>query len=882
MKRICILILTIAGCSLSLSAAHIRGGELFYRYIGPGASPNSSEYAITLKLYIDCGQNDEGQLDDEVILNRFYKSDNRRYGNVVTARMTRQEFIRYDPNSNPCITNPPNDVCYRLRYYEVRMEFPDDPFGYIISFQRCCRIEGIRNMIAPSNDHGATYSCEIPGTASLPDAVQNSSPAFNANDAVAICMGSGFEFDFSAVDTDGDSLSYQFCNAYTGGGPGRGQNCLTCPVPNPGAPPPYHSINYNSRYSAASPLGPAVTINSSTGLVTGTAPNVIGQFVVTACVSEYRRGVLINTHRKDIHIKVSDCIPLRALLNPDYSYCDDFNVTFKNLQVNPTGSVYTWDFGDGSAPQTSTVPDGTLQHVYADTGTYTVKLKVELAGQCIDQTETKAMVYPGFFPGFIFDGGCLYSPFEFTDTTKSRYGTAAFWRWNFGDETTNADTASKTPTPSYLYNSLGFKVVELIVESDKGCRDTVQNTVEVTDKPPIFLSFKDTLICTPDSLQLQAVGSGAFEWTPGNYNILGRTTGNPIVYPRVSTIYTVTMTDKGCSSTEQVNVKVVDFVTLSPIPDTTICLTDTFQIKTSSDGLKYIWTATPNAYMDDPTAKTPFTSPLSNTRYDVVARIGSCVAMDTFNVYAVPYPEVDAGPDKIICYDDTTNIIAYTNGSSFRWLPDSDLINSNTLGPQAHPLFTKTYTLLGYDTLGCPKPGIDRMVVIVRPEIHAFAGNDTAIVTGQPLQLNGSGAEFYSWSPESGLSLTSVKDPIAEINRNITYILRAFTSEGCFDLDTINIQVFQTMPDIFVPNAFVPLGRNNELRPKAVGISSLDYFRVFNRWGQMVYQTSELNKGWDGRVNGVLQNNETYVWMTSGTDYTGKKVVKRGTAVLIR
>ncbi len=72
--------------------------------------------------------------------------------------------------------------------------------------------------------------------------------------------------------------------------------------------------------------------------------------MVTACVSEYRRGVLINTHRKDIHIKVSDCIPLRAVLNPDYSYCDDFNVTFKNLQVNPTGSVYTWDFGDGSAP----------------------------------------------------------------------------------------------------------------------------------------------------------------------------------------------------------------------------------------------------------------------------------------------------------------------------------------------------------------------------------------------------------------------------------------------------------------------------------------------------------------------------------------------------
>ena len=101
-------------------------------------------------------------------------------------------------------------------------------------------------------------------------------------------------------------------------------------------------------------------------------------------------------------------------------------------------------------------------------------------------------------------------------------------------------------------------------------------------------------------------------------------------------------------------------------------------------------------------------------------------------------------------------------------------------------------------------------------------------------------------------------------------------------MDTINVQVFQTMPDIFVPNAFVPGGVNKELRPKAVGISTMDYFRVFNRWGQLVYQTVEFGKGWDGRVNGVAQPIGTYVWMVSGTDYTGKKVIKKGTATLIR
>jgi gliding motility-associated-like protein len=112
--------------------------------------------------------------------------------------------------------------------------------------------------------------------------------------------------------------------------------------------------------------------------------------------------------------------------------------------------------------------------------------------------------------------------------------------------------------------------------------------------------------------------------------------------------------------------------------------------------------------------------------------------------------------------------------------------------------------------------------------------------------------------------------------------MRTFNDAGCFDVDTMNVQVFTTAPDIFVPNAFVPEGRNSELRPKAVGIATLHFFRVYNRWGQIVYQTSEMGKGWDGRVSGVVQNNGTYVWMISGIDYTGRKVVKKGTATLIR
>ncbi len=81
--------------------------------------------------------------------------------------------------------------------------------------------------------------------------------------------------------------------------------------------------------------------------------------------------------------------------------------------------------------------------------------------------------------------------------------------------------------------------------------------------------------------------------------------------------------------------------------------------------------------------------------------------------------------------------------------------------------------------------------------------------------------------------------------------MRAYTSEGCFADDTINVKVFKTKPGVFVPNAFRPGGtQNNLLRPVLAGISKLSYFQVYNRWGQLVFQTSQPGDGWDGKIAG--------------------------------
>jgi PKD repeat protein len=622
-----------------------------------------------------------------------------------------------------------------------------------------------------------------------------------------------------------------------------------------------------------------VSINPSTGLIAGIAPPG-GNYVVCVCVTEWRNGVRLTTHRKDFNVQIDDrCDYASALLKPTYVNCDSLTQSFHNeAPYTPLIHTYHWDFGiPGRTDDTSNQSQPTFK--FPDTGTYTVKLTINRNEDCSDSAITQMKFYPGFYAGFKHNGACKTFPFQFTDTTKAKYGTVSDWRWNFGDETTLNDT-STLKNPDWKYTTGGTKQIFFIVGSSKGCQDTVIKDIIVYDKPPITLPFRDTLICNIDTLQLFADGFGNFSWLPG-YNILNANTPTPSVYPKFTTKYYVTLNDRGCVNTDSISVRVVDHVTLDAKPDTTICLTDAVTLHAVGDGLKFIWS--PSATLNDPTRRDPIASPSGNTTYGVLASIGKCNATDQIRIRTIPYPTANAGADTTICFEDTATLHGNIIASRFSWSPTVYLQKFNTLSPNAFPLRTTSFVLTVTDTLGCPKPTRDTVLVMVRPKINAFAGRDTSVVIGQPLQFSGSGAPYFKWSPPTGLNRNDISNPIALLNESITFIMTAYTEEGCFATDTVKVKVFKTGPDIFVPNAFTPEREANTVfRPLPVGITRLLYFRVFNRWGQLMFSTTQPGYGWDGRLAGKLQDAGTYAWMVEGVDYTGKSISKKGTMMLIR
>jgi gliding motility-associated-like protein len=110
------------------------------------------------------------------------------------------------------------------------------------------------------------------------------------------------------------------------------------------------------------------------------------------------------------------------------------------------------------------------------------------------------------------------------------------------------------------------------------------------------------------------------------------------------------------------------------------------------------------------------------------------------------------------------------------------------------------------------------------------------------------------------------------------------TVEGCFAFDTVNVKVYKTSPEIFIPTAFTPNGDglNDNLVPIPVGIVSIVYFKVYNRYGELVFSTTEIGKGWNGVYKGRDQGNESFVWHVLGIDYLGKPLLKKGQTTLIR
>jgi gliding motility-associated-like protein len=193
----------------------------------------------------------------------------------------------------------------------------------------------------------------------------------------------------------------------------------------------------------------------------------------------------------------------------------------------------------------------------------------------------------------------------------------------------------------------------------------------------------------------------------------------------------------------------------------------------------------------------------------------------------------------------------------------------------------RSFTLMSATIHGC-KDTIHRPFAIYDNKV--YAGRDTIVAMDEPMRLDAQGGpgQVFLWSPSTGLNDPTLKSPVALWDKDQVYQLDAWTKEGCDSHTKILVKRYKG-PDIYIPNAFSPNrdGRNDLLKVFPVGIKTFSYFAVYNRWGEMVFHTTNHHSGWDGR----FKNSEvsgTFVVVAQAIDYKGKLMSKKGTVTIVR
>jgi gliding motility-associated-like protein len=505
---------------------------------------------------------------------------------------------------------------------------------------------------------------------------------------------------------------------------------------------------------------------------------------------------------------------------------------------------------------------------------------------------------------------------------------SATYQWSVpGDWTVIGSTDS-----SVLQVKIGNDAGTVTANEQNGCAN-LNAVLPVTTAPPTIAGALSggAEVCTGTNsatLTLSGNRGGVLNWlavTGGNYTTItnSTTTLNAVNLTDTTTFYAVVQNGESCDiDTAGVATVFVDPLTvggaLSPA-NMQFCLQqtkDALLTLTGQVGKPVNWQSSP----DGLTPWTPF-SPAdldstyevpagltTNIQYDVVVQSGVCPpqtsAPAAITVIQTPFPQATYDPaDTLICYNTTAQLSAtIAVGTAYAWTAGNGTLSNAaggtidalpfSIATTASPLTTTGYVLT-VDNEGCPNSLVDTFLVRVLPPILVDAGNDTSIVINQPLQLNATsndtttpGGDTFLWTPPSGLNNPGIFDPVATFSTgmdSIRYFVTATSGYGCTGTTSILVKVYSTPPDIFVPNAFSPGGATNTIfRPIPVGISRLQYFRVYNRWGQLVYATSIIGDGWNGQVNGRAMESGTYVWMVQGISYTGKTVFHKGTVVLVR
>lgn len=390
---------------------------------------------------------------------------------------------------------------------------------------------------------------------------------------------------------------------------------------------------------------------------------------------------------------------------------------------------------------------------------------------------------------------------------------------------------------------------------------------------PSVVAGSDQTAC--EGTPLTVAGSGASNYAWNN----GVSDGIPFTQNPGAMTYTVTGTDgNGCQNTDQVVITVTSAPTITAnASQSAVCYGESI-VFSGSGGSTYSWD---NGVVNGVphTQTSPGTVTYNVTGTDA----GGCQGNDAVTITVFALPLVDGGPDQTACPEDEITLSA-GGAVSYTWTGATDNVPFT-------PVATQVYTVTGTDANGCQNS--DQVLVTVsNPPQADFGVKESELTVTDPTVVivnNSTGAATYFWNFGDGSQPNTEVDPTYTYDGSIatyTITLTAYSSGGCADQTSQKVMVRDEFI-FWIPNSFTPNGDelNNTFKPVVTsGFDPYNFsFYLFNRWGEIIFESHDATVGWDGTYQGQLADEGIYTWQIKMKDpETDRKYEYTGSVNLFR
>lgn len=488
---------------------------------------------------------------------------------------------------------------------------------------------------------------------------------------------------------------------------------------------------------------------------------------------------------------------------------------------------------------------------------------------------------------------CVNADFQLSASAMPIGPTYAF---NWTPATYLNNPAIPNPIAQQPQNTITYTVT-VIPDNLVACQATA--TVTLTVLQGFDILNNDTTICYGDGVQINATGAPeyTYTWTPTTY-VSNPAINNPLITPLPIAPanlfgvfpYTLTASYPGCpDSSQNITITVEPIPVVNAGPDLEMCNNDTLHLHGTVDPVafgNYTYSWAPISDLDFPNVLDVVFDGHASTIFTLTATTpAGCTASDQAIVDVISGAFLTIDGDRTICPGESVQLNVYANLGTgvYDWTPKEFIVQDLNDKIIVKPISTTEFFVTGVNLKGC----LDTIsaTVVVNPDAVLDAGDNQTIFPGESAQLYASGnCSFFAWSPPFGLSATDIKNPMASPSVTTRYFVTARTEAGCDMIDSVDVLV---SPEsiIELPNAFSPgsgTSINDELRIMVRGIVSLNSFKIFNRWGEEVFSTTDITKGWNGQYKGKPQPLGAYVYVVDAVSQSGKRFTKKGNVTLFR